>query len=86
MWWECSEAAAIRKCVCFDTSGVWFIGVPFAFLGALVWHLPIYGVYAPLCCQEEIYKMILATYVTARRNGLKIWHFRFDLVVFLLAR
>ena len=49
-----------RMCLFLDTSGVWFIGVPLAFLGALVWKLPIYGVYA-LVLSEEIYKMIVGT-------------------------
>ena len=34
-----------KMCLFLDTSGVWCIGVPLAFLGALVWHLPIYVVY-----------------------------------------
>lgn len=47
-----------KMCLFLDTSGVWFIGVPLAFLGALVWGLPIYAVYA-LVLLEEVYKMIL---------------------------
>ena len=45
--------------VCFfiDVSSVWFLGVPFAFLGAFIWKLPIYYVYA-LVTTEEIYKTV----------------------------
>ena len=46
-----------KMCLFLDTSGVWLIGVPLAFLGGLVWKLPIYVVYA-LVFLEEIYKMI----------------------------
>ncbi len=38
-----------------EISGVWLIGVPLAFLGALVFDLPIYAIYA-LVSIEEIYK------------------------------
>lgn len=46
--------------VCFllDLSGVWLIGIPLAFLGAFVWHLPIYSVYA-LVMVEEVYKVFV---------------------------
>lgn len=47
-----------RMCLFLDTSGVWLIGVPLAFLGGLVWKLPIAAVYA-LVLLEEVYKMIL---------------------------
>ena len=42
-----------------EISGVWFIGVPLAFLGALVFDLPIYAIYA-LIGLEEIYKSIIS--------------------------
>ncbi len=42
-----------------EISGVWMIGVPLAFLGALVFNLPIYSIYA-LIGIEEIYKCILS--------------------------
>lgn len=38
-----------------DTTGVWFIAVPLAFVGGLVYHLPVYIVYI-LVNLEEIYK------------------------------
>ena len=41
-----------------DISGVWLIGVPLAFLGGLVWGLPIYFVYA-LVLIEEVYKVFV---------------------------
>lgn len=47
-----------KFCLFIDTSGVWLIGVPLAFLGGLVWHLPVYWVYT-LVFMEEIYKFIL---------------------------
>ncbi|KMT23155.1 MATE family efflux transporter [Clostridium cylindrosporum] len=40
---------------------MWGIGVPAAFIGALVFKLPIYGV-AGLVALEEIVKLIIATY------------------------
>ncbi len=53
-------------CLFIDTSGVWLIGVPMAFLGGLVWKQPIYVVYA-LVMIEEIYKMVLG-YVRYRQK------------------
>lgn len=44
-----------NMCLFLDTSGVWLFGVPLAFLGALVWRLPIYVVYG-LVMVEEVYK------------------------------
>lgn len=41
-----------------DTTGVWFIGVPLAFIGGLVLGYPIHVVYA-LVMIEEIYKFVL---------------------------
>ena len=47
-----------KFCLALDTCGVWLIGVPLVFLGGLVWHLPIYWVYA-LVYTEEIFKLLL---------------------------
>ena len=47
-----------KMCLFLDTSGVWAIGVPLAFLGGLVWKLTICQVYA-LVMLEEVYKMVL---------------------------
>ena len=55
-----------KMCLFLDTSGVWFIGVPLAFLGALVWRLPIYTVYA-LVMTEEVYKAVLG-YIRYRQK------------------
>lgn len=57
-----------KMCLFLDTSGVWFLGVPFAFLGGLVFKLPIYWVYA-MVMSEEIYKMLLGY----PRYKKKIW-------------
>jgi len=59
-----------KMCLFLDTSGVWIIGVPLAFLGALVWHLPIYLVYA-LVLSEEIYKMILGYWRYRQKKWLR---------------
>lgn len=45
-------------CMLLDTGGVWLVGVPLAFLGGLVLHLPIFYVYA-LVQLEEVLKMII---------------------------
>lgn len=55
-----------KMCLFLDTSGVWFLGVPLAFLGALVWKVPIYVVYG-LVMTEEIYKMVLG-YIRYRQK------------------
>lgn len=41
-----------------DMTGVWCVGIPFAFLGGMVLGLPIYYVYAMVTI-EEVYKFIL---------------------------
>lgn len=41
-----------------DTAGIWFIGVPLAFIGGLVWALPVYIVYI-LVNLEEAFKFVL---------------------------
>lgn len=41
-----------------DTIGVWFIAVPLAFLGGLVWKLPVQTVYAFVVI-EEVFKFVL---------------------------
>lgn len=59
-----------RMCLFLDTSGVWLIGVPLAFLGALFWKLPIYWVYA-LVLSEEIYKAVLGTWRYRQKKWLR---------------
>jgi putative MATE family efflux protein len=53
-----------------DVSGVWLIGIPAAVLGGLVFHLPIYTVYA-LILIEEIYKLILGFVRYRQKKWLK---------------
>lgn len=51
-----------------DISGVWLVGIPFAFLGGMVLKLPIYSVYA-MVAFEEVYKFILGF----KRYKQKVW-------------
>lgn len=57
-----------RMCFIIDTAGVWFWAVPMAFLGCLVWKLPIYAVYA-LVLTEELIK----TATGLLRYRQKVW-------------
>ncbi len=59
-----------KMCLFLDTSGVWFIGVPLAFLGGLVWKLSICQVYG-LVMLEEIYKMTLGYWRYRQKKWLK---------------
>ena len=47
-----------KVCLMIDTSGVWLIGIPMAFIGGLWLKLPIDIVYA-MVMTEEIYKAVL---------------------------
>lgn len=47
-----------KMCLVLDVSGVWLIGVPLAYLGGIVWGLPIYWVYAMVSI-EELYKAVI---------------------------
>ena len=51
-----------------DITGVWLVGIPFAYLGGIMLNLPIYYVYA-MVSFEEVYKFILGF----RRYKQKIW-------------
>ena len=51
-----------------DVSGVWLVGIPFAYLGGMILGLPIYYVYA-MVGFEEVYKFILGF----RRYKKKVW-------------
>lgn len=55
-----------KACLFLDVSGVWFIGIPMAYLGGMVLHLPIYWVYA-MVLTEEVYKFILG-YIRYRKK------------------
>mgnify|MGYP002070634073 CR=1 FL=1 len=59
-----------KMCLFLDTSGVWCIGVPLAFLGGLVWKLTICQVYA-LVMLEEVYKMVLGYWRYRQRKWLR---------------
>ncbi len=45
-------------CLFIDTSGIWVIGIPLAFLGGLVFHQPIHIVYG-MVMLEEAYKAVI---------------------------
>lgn len=53
-----------------DCSSVWLIGVPMAFIGGLVFKLPIYWVYA-MVLSEDIYKIILGLWRYKKRKWLR---------------
>lgn len=57
-----------KACLILDCSGVWFIGIPMAFIGALVLKQPIYIVYAMVLI-EELYKFIFGII----RYRKKVW-------------
>ena len=57
-----------KMCFIIDTAGVWFLAAPLAFLGAMVWHLPIQAIY-PMVLSEEVFKSI-AAFLRYRK---KIW-------------
>lgn len=59
-----------KMCLFLDTSGVWMIGVPLAFLGGLVWKLTICQVYA-LVMLEEVYKMVLGYWRYRQKKWLR---------------
>lgn len=59
-----------KMCLFLDTSGVWLIGIPLAFLGGLYFHLPIYLVYA-LVLLEEVYKTILGYWRYRQKKWLR---------------
>ncbi|NBH36056.1 MATE family efflux transporter [Clostridiaceae bacterium] len=55
-----------RMCLILDTSGVWMIGVPMAFLGGLYLQQTIWVVYA-MVMTEEIYKAVFG-YIRYRQK------------------
>lgn len=59
-----------KYCLFLDFTGVWFIGVPMAFLGGLFFKLPIYYVYA-MVLGEEIYKTILGFFRYRSKKWLR---------------
>ncbi len=53
-----------------DMTGVWCVGIPFAFLGGILLDLPIYYVYAMITI-EEVYKFILGFKRYKQKKWLK---------------
>ena len=53
-----------------DLTGVWLVGIPFAFLGGIVLGLPIYYVYAMITI-EEVYKFVLGFKRYKQKKWLK---------------
>lgn len=51
-----------------DITGVWCVGIPLAYLGGMLLHVPIYFVYA-MVTFEEVYKFVLGL----RRYKQKVW-------------
>ena len=57
-------------CLFIDTSGVWFIGIPLAFIGGLVLKQPIYVVYG-MVLLEEVYKAIIGYWRYRQKKWLR---------------
>lgn len=57
-------------CLFLDTSGVWCIGIPLAFLGGLVFRFPIYVVYG-MVMLEEVYKSALGYWRYRQKKWLR---------------
>jgi putative MATE family efflux protein len=57
-----------KAALMLDITGVWLVGIPFAYLGGMILGLPIYFVYA-LVTFEEVYKFILGF----KRYKKRIW-------------
>lgn len=57
-------------CLFIDTSGVWFIGIPLAFIGGLVLKQPIHIVYA-MVMLEEVYKAVIGYIRYRQKKWLK---------------
>ena len=57
-------------CLFIDTSGVWFIGIPLAFLGGLALRQPIHIVYG-MVMLEEVYKAIVGYFGYRQKKWLK---------------
>ena len=59
-----------KAALILDMTGVWCVGIPFAFLGGIVLGLPIYYVYAMITI-EEVYKFILGFKRYKQKKWLK---------------
>jgi putative MATE family efflux protein len=59
-----------RAALFLDVTGVWLIGIPMAVLGGMVFHFPVYIVYAMITI-EEVYKVILGFLRYRKKKWLK---------------
>ena len=59
-----------KAALILDMTGVWCVGIPFAFLGGIILGLPIYYVYAMITI-EEVYKFILGFKRYKQKKWLK---------------
>lgn len=57
-------------CLFIDTSGVWFIGIPLAFIGGLVLKQPIHIVYG-MVMLEEVYKAAIGFWRYRQKKWLR---------------
>lgn len=57
-------------CLFIDTSGVWFIGIPLAFIGGLVLKQPIHIVYG-MVMLEEVYKAAIGYWRYRQKKWLR---------------
>jgi len=57
-------------CLFIDTSGVWFIGIPLAFIGGLVLKQPIHIVYG-MVLLEEVYKAAIGYWRYRQKKWLR---------------
>jgi putative MATE family efflux protein len=57
-----------KAALILDITGVWLVGIPMAFLGGIVFKLPIYYVYGMITF-EELYKFVFGF----RRYKKKLW-------------
>jgi len=59
-----------RVCFLLDTAGVWFWAVPLAFLGVMVWHLPVEFIYI-FVMSEEFIKFFTSSWRYKQRVWLR---------------
>ncbi len=52
-----------------ETAGIWLIAVPAAFIGGLVWKLPVEWVFL-LVAAEEVYKIIMGLWRFVSRKWI----------------
>ena len=59
-----------KAALLLDTLGVWFWALPLAYLGGIVWRLPIYWVYC-LIMTEEFLKFVFSFIRYRQKKWLK---------------